>query len=122
MRFWEINTTVHERGLDLIKPGARCGDIACELNEIYISGSIVATAMVTLSDLSSLWTASRREIQINLFPKSLLIIRRNIWIAHTAELTILWHVTTLTYEFIEGQERYMGDKTWQIHLYDSYGI
>ena len=109
MRFWEINTTVHERGLDLIKPGARRGDIACELNEIYISCSIVATAMVTLSDLSLLWTASRREIQINLFPKSLSIIRLNIWIAHTAELTSLWHVTTLTYEFIEGQERYMGD-------------
>ena len=26
---------MHERGLELIKPGARCCDIAAELNEIY---------------------------------------------------------------------------------------
>ena len=34
-RLWEINVAVHERGLDLIRPGARCCDIAAELNEIY---------------------------------------------------------------------------------------
>ena len=34
LRYWEINVEVHERGLALIKPGARCGDIALELNEI----------------------------------------------------------------------------------------
>jgi creatinase len=34
-RYWEINVEVHERGLELIRPGARCGDIATELNEIY---------------------------------------------------------------------------------------
>ncbi|MSP83088.1 MAG: M24 family metallopeptidase [Alphaproteobacteria bacterium] len=32
---WEINVRVHRRGIDLIKPGARCKDIALELNEIY---------------------------------------------------------------------------------------
>lgn len=32
---WEKNVAVHERGLDLIKPGARCCDIAAELNEMY---------------------------------------------------------------------------------------
>lgn len=32
---WEKNVKVHERGLDLIKPGARCMDIAIELNEMY---------------------------------------------------------------------------------------
>ncbi|MAA98604.1 MAG: creatininase [Stappia sp.] len=32
---WEINCEVHRRGLELIRPGARCRDIAAELNEIY---------------------------------------------------------------------------------------
>ncbi len=35
LRYWQINVEVHERGLELIKPGARCCDIANELNEIY---------------------------------------------------------------------------------------
>ncbi len=35
MRLWEVNVKVHERGLELIKPGAICSDIAKELNEIY---------------------------------------------------------------------------------------
>jgi creatinase len=35
LRYWEINVEVHERGLELIKPGARCCDIAAELNEIF---------------------------------------------------------------------------------------
>lgn len=32
---WEKNVAVHRRGLDLIKPGARCCDIAAELNDMY---------------------------------------------------------------------------------------
>ncbi|MFC3625354.1 M24 family metallopeptidase [Vogesella amnigena] len=35
LRLWQINVEVHEAGLELIKPGARCGDIAMELNKIY---------------------------------------------------------------------------------------
>jgi creatinase len=35
LRLWEINVKVHRRGLELIKPGAVCKDIAVELNEIY---------------------------------------------------------------------------------------
>ncbi len=35
LQLWERNVEVHEAGLELIKPGARCGDIAKELNEIY---------------------------------------------------------------------------------------
>ncbi|MCF3948377.1 M24 family metallopeptidase [Acidiphilium iwatense] len=35
LRLWEINCEVHRRGLELIRPGARCCDIATELNEIY---------------------------------------------------------------------------------------
>lgn len=35
LRLWEINCQVHRRGLQLIRPGARCCDIANELNEIY---------------------------------------------------------------------------------------
>lgn len=34
-RLWEINVQVHEAGQKLIKPGARCCDIANELNKIY---------------------------------------------------------------------------------------
>ncbi len=32
---WEKNVAVHERGLEIIKPGARCCDIAAELNDMY---------------------------------------------------------------------------------------
>ena len=32
---WQKNVQVHERGLELIRPGARCCDIAAELNEMY---------------------------------------------------------------------------------------
>ncbi|KUG61597.1 creatininase [Kocuria rosea subsp. polaris] len=39
---WEINVKVHERGLELIKPGAVCQDIAAELNEIFISHGLLA--------------------------------------------------------------------------------
>lgn len=35
LRIWEVNCKVHRRGLELLKPGARCGDVATELNEIY---------------------------------------------------------------------------------------
>ncbi len=37
LRLWNVNVEVHERGLELIKPGARCADIAAELNDIYRS-------------------------------------------------------------------------------------
>ncbi len=32
---WEKNVAVHRKGLELIKPGARCCDIATELNDLY---------------------------------------------------------------------------------------
>lgn len=35
LKYWEVNTEVHRRGLELIKPGAVCAQIAAELNEIY---------------------------------------------------------------------------------------
>ena len=35
LRLWQINTQVHEAGLSLIRPGAKCSDIARELNKIY---------------------------------------------------------------------------------------
>ena len=34
---WEANVAVHRRGLELIRPGARCRDIAAELNELFAS-------------------------------------------------------------------------------------
>ena len=41
LRIWNINCDVHRRGLELLKPGARCGDIASELNEIYRSHGLL---------------------------------------------------------------------------------
>jgi creatinase len=35
LELWEVNCAVHRRGLELIRPGARCCDITVELNEIY---------------------------------------------------------------------------------------
>ena len=34
-RLWEINCAVHDRGKALLVPGARCSDVARELNELY---------------------------------------------------------------------------------------
>ncbi|GAA1158169.1 aminopeptidase P family protein [Ornithinicoccus hortensis] len=36
LELWNINVEVHRAGLELIKPGAVCKDIAAELNEIYV--------------------------------------------------------------------------------------
>ena len=41
LRPWEINVEVHERGLELIRPGVRCCDIAVELNDIYRSHDLL---------------------------------------------------------------------------------
>ncbi len=35
IRLWEINCKVHDRGKELLVPGARCSDVARELNSIY---------------------------------------------------------------------------------------
>lgn len=35
LQYWKVNTAVHERGLELIRPGAVCADIAAELNKVY---------------------------------------------------------------------------------------
>ena len=35
LRLWEINCRVHDQGKALLKPGARCADVARALNEIY---------------------------------------------------------------------------------------
>ena len=41
LRLWEINVKVHKAGLKLIKPGARCCDIASELNEIFYEHGVL---------------------------------------------------------------------------------
>lgn len=35
LKYWNVNVAVHRRGLELIKPGAVCSDIAHELNEMF---------------------------------------------------------------------------------------
>ena len=35
LRLWNINVEVHEAGLKLIKPGAKCSEIASTLNDMY---------------------------------------------------------------------------------------
>ena len=42
LRHWEVNVEVHKRGLELIKPGAKCKDIAIELNEIFRENNLLA--------------------------------------------------------------------------------
>ncbi|WP_026820116.1 aminopeptidase P family protein [Arthrobacter castelli] len=41
LELWNINVEVHNRGQELIKPGAVCKDIAAELNEIYVSHGLL---------------------------------------------------------------------------------
>ena len=41
LEIWEVNVDVHRRGLELIRPGARCCDIAEELNEIFIKHDLL---------------------------------------------------------------------------------
>ncbi len=35
LRLWEVNCEVHREGLELVKPGIRCMDVALELNKIF---------------------------------------------------------------------------------------
>ena len=35
LKAWEANVKVHNRGLELIKPGAKCSEICTELNELF---------------------------------------------------------------------------------------
>lgn len=41
IRLWNINCNVHDKGKELLVPGARCSDIAKELNEIYASEDLL---------------------------------------------------------------------------------
>lgn len=41
LKYWEINCDVHRTGLELLKPGVRCCDVAAELNEIYRSHDLL---------------------------------------------------------------------------------
>lgn len=41
IRLWEINCKVHDEGKKLLKPGARCCDIALELNKIYAEHNLL---------------------------------------------------------------------------------
>jgi creatinase len=41
LKLWEVNCHVHREGLKLIRPGARCRDIAAELNDIYRSHDLL---------------------------------------------------------------------------------
>jgi len=36
LKYWEANCAVHKRGLELIKPGVKCSEIANELNEMLL--------------------------------------------------------------------------------------
>ena len=41
IRLWNINCAVHDRGKELLVPGARCSDIAKELNEMYAAENLL---------------------------------------------------------------------------------
>ena len=40
-KVWDVNMAVYRRGLELIRPGARCCDIAHELNGIYAKAKLL---------------------------------------------------------------------------------
>ena len=42
LRYWQINVEVHRAGLQLVRPGIRCCDIAHQLNEIYARHGVLA--------------------------------------------------------------------------------
>ncbi len=41
IRLWNINCAVHDRGKELLIPGAKCSDIAKELNEMYAAENLL---------------------------------------------------------------------------------
>jgi len=41
LKYWEINLDVYRTGLELIRPGAKCRDIAHALNEIYAENGVL---------------------------------------------------------------------------------
>lgn len=41
LKYWEINLEVYRAGLELIRPGAKCRDIAHALNEIYAEHGVL---------------------------------------------------------------------------------
>ena len=41
LRYWELNVKVHERGLELIRPGAKCSEICAELNTLYAEAGML---------------------------------------------------------------------------------
>ena len=41
LEIWRANVEVHRHGLELIKPGVRCCDIAKELNEIFLKHNLL---------------------------------------------------------------------------------
>lgn len=41
LRNWEVNVLVHDEGKKLIKPGAKCSDIANQLNKIYMQHELL---------------------------------------------------------------------------------
>ena len=41
LELWQVNVAVHRRGLELIRPGAVCRDIAAELNAIYAEHNLL---------------------------------------------------------------------------------
>ena len=41
LEIWAANVEVHRHGLELIKPGVRCCDIATELNEIFLKHNLL---------------------------------------------------------------------------------
>ena len=41
LRLWDFNCQVHDRGKELLVPGAKCSDIAKELNEMYAAENLL---------------------------------------------------------------------------------
>ena len=51
LRLWEYNCRVHDQGKALLVPGAKCSDIAKELNALYASADLLQVPVVRLRPL-----------------------------------------------------------------------
>ena len=49
LKVWLANIEVHKRGLELIKPGIKCSEVALELNEIYAKHGLMKYRTIGLS-------------------------------------------------------------------------
>ena len=89
LKVWRANVEVHERGQQLIKPGAKCSDIALELNEIFARHDLLKYKTIGYGhSLGSLCHYYGREAGLELREDIDTVIEPNMVISMEPMLTI----------------------------------